>query len=128
MFLRPIVKTDVRVATWGQNFIKAYQPQSGVMLGLAIQLDHRFGSKWLLNKFHRLGYTQSYRGTNITSSMIRMELESLMILAFLTPLLKKLMSRSMMKNFCQLLHQPVKMKNRMMIRWYPWRLGIHSVC
>ena len=63
MFLRPIVKTDERVATWGQNFIEAYQPRSGVMpyhMGLTIQLDHRFGSKWLLNKFHRLGYTESY--------------------------------------------------------------------
>lgn len=29
-------------------------------MGLAIQLDHRFGSKWMLNKFHRLGYTESY--------------------------------------------------------------------
>uniref|UniRef100_UPI00358E1F55 uncharacterized protein n=1 Tax=Myxine glutinosa TaxID=7769 RepID=UPI00358E1F55 len=30
MFLRPIVKTDERVAIWGQNFIKAYRPRSGV--------------------------------------------------------------------------------------------------
>jgi len=63
MFLRPIVKTDERVATWGQNFIKAYRPRSGVLpyqMGFAIQLDHRFGSKWLLNKLHRLGYTESY--------------------------------------------------------------------
>ncbi len=63
MLLRPIVKTDERVATWGQNFIKAYRPRSGVLpyyMGLAIQLDHRFGSKWLINKFHQLGYTESY--------------------------------------------------------------------
>ena len=26
-------------------------------MGLAIQLDHRFGSKWILNKLYRLGYT-----------------------------------------------------------------------
>ena len=63
MFLRPIVKTDERVAVWGQNFIKACRPRSGVLpyqMGLAIQLDHRFGSKWMLNKFHRLGYSESY--------------------------------------------------------------------
>ncbi|KAJ8402846.1 hypothetical protein AAFF_G00361600 [Aldrovandia affinis] len=66
MFLRPIVKTDERVAIWGQNFIKAYRPRSGVLpyqMGLAIQLDHRFGSKWMLNKLHRLGYTESYSET-----------------------------------------------------------------
>ena len=63
MFLRPIVKTDERVAVWWQNFIKACRPRSGVLpyhMGLAIQLSHRFGSKWMLNKFHRLGYSESY--------------------------------------------------------------------
>ncbi|KAK1893747.1 Leucine--tRNA ligase [Dissostichus eleginoides] len=66
MFLRPIVKTDERVAIWGQNFIKACRPRSGVLtyqMGLAIQLDHRFGSKWMLNKLHQLGYTESYSET-----------------------------------------------------------------
>ena len=65
MFLRPIVKTDERVAIWGQNFIKACRPRSGVLphqMGLAI-LDHRFGSKWMLDKLHRLGYTESYAET-----------------------------------------------------------------
>ena len=63
MFLRPILKTDEKVAIWGQNFIKAYWPRSGVLpyqMGLAIQLDHKFGSKWMLNKLHRLGYSESY--------------------------------------------------------------------
>ena len=63
MFLRPIVKTNERVAVWGHNFIKACRPRSRVLphqMGLAMQLDHRFGSKWMLNKFHRLGYTESY--------------------------------------------------------------------
>lgn len=43
LFLKPIVKTDERVAVWGQNFIKASRPRSGVLpyqMGLAIQLDH----------------------------------------------------------------------------------------
>ena len=30
---------------------------------LAIQPGHIFGSKWMLNKFHRLGYTESYTET-----------------------------------------------------------------
>ena len=66
MFLKLIVKTDERVAVWGQNFIKASLPRSGVLpyqMGLAIQLDHRFGSKWMLNKLHQLGYTESYLET-----------------------------------------------------------------
>jgi len=66
MFLRPIAKTDERVAVWGQNFIKACRPRSGILpyqMGLAIQLDHRFGSKWIVDKLHRLGYTESYSET-----------------------------------------------------------------
>ena len=66
MFLKPLAKTDERVAIWGQNFMKAYPPRSGVLpyqMGLAIQLDHRFRSKWMINKLHWLGYTESYAET-----------------------------------------------------------------
>ena len=66
MFLRPIARRDERVAVWGQNFVKACRPRSGVLphqIGLVIQLYHRFWSKWMLNKFHRLGYTESYLET-----------------------------------------------------------------
>lgn len=61
--LKPIVKTDEKVAVWGQNLLKAYRPRSGVMpsqLGLTIQLDHMFGSKWLIDRCHHLGYAESY--------------------------------------------------------------------
>lgn len=61
--LKSIVKTDEKVAVWGQNLLKAYRPRSGVMpshLGLTIQLDHKFGSKWLIERCHRLGYSESY--------------------------------------------------------------------
>ena len=61
--LKPIVKSDEKVAVWGQNLLKAYRPRSGVMpsqLGLTIQLDHMFGSKWLIDRCHHLGYSESY--------------------------------------------------------------------
>lgn len=61
--LKAIVKTDEKVAMWGQNLLKAYRPRSGVMpsqLGLTIQLDHMFGSKWLIDCIHHLGYSESY--------------------------------------------------------------------
>ena len=62
MFLKSLLNTDEWVATWGQNFIMAYRRRSGVVsyrMGLAIQMDNRFGYKWLRNKLHRLGYTES---------------------------------------------------------------------
>ena len=57
MFLRPIVKTDKSVTVWRHNFIKACRSQSGVLphqMWHAIQIDHRFGSKWMLNQFYWL--------------------------------------------------------------------------
>ena len=52
----------------GQEFIKLIRPRSGTLphpLALAIQLDHKFGSKWLTEKFHKLGLVESYRVTEL---------------------------------------------------------------
>ncbi|KAI4802446.1 hypothetical protein KUCAC02_020282 [Chaenocephalus aceratus] len=86
MFLRPIVKTDERVAIWGQNFIKACRPRSGVLpyqMGLAIQLDHRFGSKWMLNKFTP-SHIPRHKTTNTASLMTGMEMASKILLILFT--------------------------------------------
>ena len=59
----PLLKTDERVAAWGLNMMKIARPRSGVQphgLGVALQLDHRMGSKWLIEKMHILGYCESY--------------------------------------------------------------------
>ena len=48
---------------WAQNFVSALRPRSGPMpgqLGLALMLDHKFGSKQLIQKLHKLGYCSSY--------------------------------------------------------------------
>ena len=49
-------------------------------MGLALQLDHIFGSKWMLNKLHLLGtwsLIQRNKITNTASSLTGMELASL---------------------------------------------------
>jgi len=140
MLLRPIVKTDERVAIWEQNFIKACQPRSGVLpyqMGFAIQLDLRFGSKWMLNKLNQLGYTESYaeiqNKKNTAFLMTGMELASLMLLVSLVPSSKKLMTRltrlSSTSNLViyQLMQHPVRVKHRLTIKWSPWRLKMQVV-
>lgn len=62
-FLSFFLKNPDLVDVWGQNFIKAVRPKSGVLpfqLGLAVQLDHKFGSKWLINRLHYLKLAESY--------------------------------------------------------------------
>ena len=64
IFLLPLVKTEKRVAAWGQSIIKTCRPRSGVLphtLRFALQLDHRFGSKWLIDELHNLGLCESYQ-------------------------------------------------------------------
>ena len=62
-FLEPIVKSDNKLATWSQNLLKAHKPRSAIVssqLGLTIQLDHKFGSRWLIDRLNRLRYCESY--------------------------------------------------------------------
>ena len=62
-FLSFFLKNPDLVDVWGQNFVKAVRPKSGVLpfqLGLAVQLDHKFGSKWLTNRLHYLKLAESY--------------------------------------------------------------------
>ena len=63
MFLFPFVKTEKLVAAIGQSIIKTSRPRSGVLpytLRFALQLDHRFSSKWLIVELHNLGLCESY--------------------------------------------------------------------
>lgn len=63
LFLSYFLTGDSLIDTWAQNIIKASRPRSGIMpaqLGLAVQLDHQFGSKWLIERMHRLKICESY--------------------------------------------------------------------
>ena len=55
LLLRPLLKSDIKVAFWGQTLIRCSRPRSVVVplpLRFALQLHHRFGSKWRLNELH----------------------------------------------------------------------------
>ena len=67
LLLRPLSKSDIKVAFWGQNLIRCSRPRSGVVplpLRFALQLDHRLGSKWLLKELHSFGLCESYNETS----------------------------------------------------------------
>ena len=62
LFLSYFLTGDI-LDTWAQNLIKSMRPCSGILpcqLGLAAQLDHQFGSKWLIDRLHRLKICESY--------------------------------------------------------------------
>ena len=67
LLLRPLLKSDIKIAVWGQNLIRCSRPRSGVVLlslKFALQLSRRFGSKWLLNDLRSFGLGESYNETS----------------------------------------------------------------
>lgn len=49
---------------WKQAIFKAVRPKSGpkpFLMGLAIQMSHKFSSKYLINRLHSLGVSESYQ-------------------------------------------------------------------
>ena len=57
-------KDPAQQMLWKQSLVKATRPRSGPMpflMGLSVQLAHKFNSKWLVNRLHQLGVCESYR-------------------------------------------------------------------
>ena len=62
-FLSALLNSKKHVNVWAQNIVSALRPRSGPMpkqLGVALLLDHKFGSKHLIEQIHKLGYCSSY--------------------------------------------------------------------
>ena len=68
---------DIKTASIGQAIVQATRPRailSPLQLSLGIQMHHHFGSKFLINTLHKLGFCSSYaevckyeRSASITS-------------------------------------------------------------
>ena len=58
-FLKGIVKSGLRQVSIGQAIVQSTRPRpylSPVLFGVAVELDHLFGSKWLLTELNKLGF------------------------------------------------------------------------
>ena len=75
-FLEEIIPSEVKQVSIGQCIVRAAMPRSSVpplLFGLAVEMDHIFGSKWLINELFRLGYSISYNVTRCKQSVVEME-------------------------------------------------------
>ena len=60
-FLDALLNSKTVVNAWAQNIIGSLRPRSGPMPGqLALMMDHKFGSKLLIQQLHKLDYCSSY--------------------------------------------------------------------
>ena len=82
-FLKLIVISEVKQNSIGHAIVQASRPRSviaSIMFGVGIEMDHVFGSKWLINELSHLGFSISYdEVVKYKQSVIRSEtLENLL--------------------------------------------------
>ncbi|KAG1661213.1 Transient receptor potential cation channel subfamily A member 1 [Nymphon striatum] len=66
-FLQVLIRSDLKQNSVGQIIVQAAKPNSSVMpipFGLAVELDHVFRSKWLLDELYQLGFSSTYTKVN----------------------------------------------------------------
>ena len=61
-FIQILLAAKLKQQLIGQCILKALKPNSVIpplLFGLGVEMDHMFGSKWLINELYRLGYSIS---------------------------------------------------------------------
>ena len=63
IFIEMLLKDPLNQVSIGQSIAPAIKPRSSlppILFGLAVEMDHIFGSKWLQNELSKLRYSCSY--------------------------------------------------------------------
>ena len=63
LLMESLVSSEVKQSSIGQCILKAIRPNSftpALLFGLGVEVDHMFGSKWLVNELAKLGFSISY--------------------------------------------------------------------
>ncbi len=61
-FLKIIVQSELKQNSIGHSIIQSARPRSVItptLFGIGIEMDHVFGSRWLVNELSRLGFSIS---------------------------------------------------------------------
>ena len=62
LFLQHLILSETKQVSIGQCIVKANRPLSSIpplLFGLGVEMDHVFGSKWLIDELYRLGFSVS---------------------------------------------------------------------
>ena len=63
ILMQELIASKVKQSSIGQCIIRAAKPRSAIppiLLGLGVEMDHVFGSRWLINELSRLGFSVPY--------------------------------------------------------------------
>ncbi len=76
-FLKIVVLSEVKQNSIGHAIVQSSRPRSVVtptLFGVGVEMDHVFGSKWLINELSHLGFSISYdEVTRYRQSVIQSE-------------------------------------------------------
>ena len=83
-FLKSIVQSELKQNSIGDSIIQSARPRSVItptLFGIGVEMDHVFGSRWLINELSQFGFSISYDEVNrYKQSVIQSEsLESLLM-------------------------------------------------
>ena len=85
-FLQVLVWSDLTQNSIGQAIVQAAKPRSTIMpvpFGLAFELDHVFGSRWLLDELYQPGFCSSYTEvTRFKQSVVVMKMKLILALFY----------------------------------------------
>ena len=62
-FMEPFIGQEVKALAISHSMIPAVKPRSvitPILFGVAVEMDHVFASKWLVNELSRLGFSMTY--------------------------------------------------------------------
>ena len=63
ILMETLITSELRQASISQSILKAARPRSIIpplLFGLGVELDHVFGSRWLIDELYKLGFSVSY--------------------------------------------------------------------
>ena len=66
-FLKITVRSELKENIIGHSIIQSARPRSVItptLFGIGVEMDHVFGSRWLVNELSRLGFSISYDEVN----------------------------------------------------------------
>ena len=67
LLLTGLIPNSIQTASIGQCIFKAAKPRSiipPILLGLGVEMDHNFDSKWMINELAKLGFSVNYDEVN----------------------------------------------------------------
>lgn len=66
-FLQTIIQSELKQNSIGHAIIQTTRPQSVItptLFGIGVEMDHVFGSRWLINELAQFGFYGSYDEVN----------------------------------------------------------------